>query len=34
VLSPDAYYYAEGETDHWVKYGIEQAQKLGLKIEK
>jgi len=27
-------YYAEGETDHWVKYGIEQAQKLGLKIEK
>ncbi|EMI19182.1 hypothetical protein RMSM_03890, partial [Rhodopirellula maiorica SM1] len=27
-------YYAEGETEQWVKYGIVQAHKLGLKIEK
>ena len=29
----DEPYYAEGETDLWVEYGIEQAAKLGLKLE-
>jgi hypothetical protein len=27
-------YYAEGETDDWIKYGIAEAKRLGLKIEK